>query len=403
MANITDYIEWRGDIDFYTSPFNEIDAVILCQIIYLNFEGLIPSEFLEKGPTLKDIAEYFRTAPDKDNRSDTGALINRKTAELFLKAANSNRFGKIEASGFINKIDLEEEEQFAAAVFRIRRPNTNAINTNAVNTNAVTPYAEAPSTENPDICVVYRGTDDTLIGWKEDFNLGYKTTVPAQKDALDYLESAASFFGGRISIAGHSKGGNLAIYSAVNAQPQIQKRMARVYNNDGPGFSEDFFKTEKYLAVRDKISSYFPQLSIVGMLFCHDTGYTTVESDNKGLYQHDPFNWHTQALSFVREKDTTEQSKFISSTVNQWIQELPSGERETFIEAIFSVLSSTKARTNSELGSNKLGAAKTMLMSFTKLSPQTRSTIGKVIQLLFKVSLSNIETAGISAALGLKN
>ena len=121
MANITDYIEWRGDIDFYTSPFNEIDAVILCQIIYLNFEGLIPSEFLEKGPTLKDIAEYFRTAPDKDNRSDTGALINRKTAELFLKAANSNRFSKIEASGFINKIDLEEEEQFAAA--ELRRQN----------------------------------------------------------------------------------------------------------------------------------------------------------------------------------------------------------------------------------------------------------------------------------------
>lgn len=381
MANIIDYIDWRGDIDFTASPFNEIDAVILCQITYLNFEGLIPSEFCKKGVTLRQIAQSFSAAPDVEDRSDTGALINRETFDLFIKAANSNRFGSIEASGFINKIDLQKEEQFAAATFRIRKAGK----------------------KNPSVCIVYRGTDDTIVGWKEDFNLGYKETVPAQKDALEYLEKAASFFAGRISIAGHSKGGNLAIYAAVNAGKKIQNRLFTVYNNDGPGFSEGFFRTEEYLGIREKIRSYFPQLSIIGMLFCHDSVYTTVESDNEGLYQHDPFSWHTQALNFVRKEDTTEQSKFIASTVNQWIQEIPTEEREVFIEAIFSVLNSTKAKTNSELSSNMFSSAKTMFKSYSRLSPQTRSTVGKVLQLLFKVSVSNIESSGLSTALGFKD
>ena len=381
MSNIIDYISWRGDIDFCASPLNEIDAVILCQITYLNFEGIIPSEFCKKGVTLKQIAQRFSASPDVEDRSDTGALINRETVDLFIKAANSTRFGNIEASGFVNKIDLQKEEQFAALAFRIRKAGK----------------------RNPSVCIVYRGTDDTIVGWKEDFNLGYKETVPAQQDALEYLEKAASFFGGRISIAGHSKGGNLAIYSAANASPKIQNRLLLVYNNDGPGFSEGFFKTNKYLAIREKVRSYFPQLSIVGMLFCHDTGYTTVESDNEGLYQHDPFSWHTEALSFVKKEDTTEQSKFIASTVNQWIQEIPQEEREVFIEAIFSVLNSTNAKTNTELSSNVFSSAKTMFKSYSKLSPQTRATIGKVLQLLFKVSVSNIESTGLSAALGFKD
>ena len=220
---------------------------------------------------------------------------------------------------------------------------------------------------------------------------------------FDSKGKAASFFAGRISIAGHSKGGNLAIYAAVNAGKKIQNRLFTVYNNDGPGFSEGFFRTEEYLGIREKIRSYFPQLSIIGMLFCHDSVYTTVESDNEGLYQHDPFSWHTQALNFVRKEDTTEQSKFIASTVNQWIQEIPTEEREVFIEAIFSVLNSTKARTNSELSSNIFSSAKTMFKSYSRLSPQTRNTVGKVLQLLFKVSVSNIESSGLSTALGFKD
>jgi len=395
LANIIDYIDWRGDLDFCASPFNEIDAVILCQITYLDFEGLIPAEFCKKGVTLKQIAQSLSAAPDVEDRRDTGALINRETFDLFIKAANSNRFGKIEASGFVNKIDLQKEEQFAAATFRIKK----AISNGRLVKNMA---SKKICNGTPDVFIVYRGTDDTIVGWKEDFNLGYKETVPAQQDALCYLENAASFFKGKISIAGHSKGGNLAIYAAVNAGRKIQNRLLTVYNNDGPGFSEDFFKTDEYLGIRQKIRSFFPQLSIVGMLFCHDTGYTTVESDNKGLYQHDPFSWHTKAVNFVQEEDTTEQSKFIASTVNQWIQELPTEEREIFIEAIFSVLNSTKAKTNSELGSNIFSSAKTMFKSYSMLSPQTRNTVGKVLQLLLKVSVSNIESTGLSTALGLK-
>ena len=178
MANIQDYIEWRGDLSFEQTPFCNVDALILCQISYLNFDRLLPDYDFNYSQKLSELAELFENAKDFKKRSETGLLINKKTAPFFLSLAKCRRFENILATGYVSKIDLSIEEQFAAISYKL------------------------PDGTN---FVCFRGTDDSIVGWKEDFNLATETEVPAQKDAVEYLEKAAKNLKGKLRIGGHSK------------------------------------------------------------------------------------------------------------------------------------------------------------------------------------------------------
>ena len=256
-----------------------------------------------------------------------GLLINAQTIDLLQRAGESLRFGSLTVGAYINKIDCETEEQFSAICF---------------------------SHGNEWTFLAFRGTDDTLVGWKEDFNLGYMDSVPAQTDALCYLESIADALPeNQIFLGGHSKGGNLALYAAAHANTDIQKRLLTVFSNDGPGFRDDFFSSDGYLAIKDRVCCFVPRLSIVGMLFEREDGYTVVDSTEKNMFmQHDPFNWHVLGKHFVTCKSRGDESKFVDRTVNKWIKELTPIEREQFIETIFGILQDTEAKTNSELSAN---------------------------------------------------
>ena len=362
MANMIDYLDWRGDIGFDVSPLCEIDALILCQLSYLNFRTILDGEFTRKGLPLSRLSELFFSAPDFETRKDVGALINAKTVNLLRLAGESRRFGPVRVCGYEDKIDLASEEQFAALTY-----------TSAAGWNFV----------------AYRGTDDTIVGWKEDFNLGYMDTVPAQQDALRYLERVASALKGDLYVGGHSKGGNLAIYAAAHAGPQAKKRLCAVYNNDGPGFQKEFFSSEAFKSIENIQHTFVPELSIVGMLFAHADGYVTVQSDQKGIMQHDPFSWHVAARHFVEEEDTNGESKFIGATVNKWIGELSTEQRELFIETMFSILRDTDATTNSEITANWGESVRKMLRAMTQLDSQTREAVFRTAQLLLKTAGQN--------------
>ena len=208
MANMLDYVFWRGDLTFENVPFNEIDALILCQITYLNFDNIISRDFTEKAISLKDLNTVLSRSENLEKIKNVGAMINMDSWNLFTKAALSVRFGSLKAWGFVNKIDREKEEQFAAVTYT---------------------YSGDKKNKNKFNCIVFRGTDDTIVGWKEDFNLGYMETVPAQNDALSYVKEVCSKVKGPIKIAGHSKGGNLAIYSSTFSEEKIQKRIQDIY------------------------------------------------------------------------------------------------------------------------------------------------------------------------------
>ena len=364
MSNILDYLEWRGDLAFSASPFNDIDGLILCQISYLDFGGILSADF-KKTETIGSLWAKFHSAPDFERRCDTGALISRSTVTLLEKAASSVRFSSIKVSGYVSITDFEKEEQFSAMCF-----------------------FEKKACSEP--FVAFRGTDDTIVGWKEDFNMALETMVPAQKDGIEYIEKVAANTRGNIVVGGHSKGGNIAVYASVYSGSKIKKRIERVYNYDGPGFRKDVLESKDFEGIEDMLHSYYPQLSIVGMMFNHAGKSSVVESDGVGIMQHDPFSWHLGPVAFVCVNELDQGSRYFHSTFNDWIESLSKDKRELFVETLFEVISASDARTNSEITANLLKVSPKMLMALHHLDKETREEFLSVIQMFFDSARKNI-------------
>ncbi|MCI1208214.1 MAG: DUF2974 domain-containing protein [Treponema sp.] len=362
MANQLDYVIWRGDIPLRLVPFNEVDAIILCQISYLDLDGIVSGDFKTK-LTLADAAARFEKSEDFKRRSNTGAMINSKTVDLFLQAGKTERFGTLKLCGYVSRTDISREEQFSAVTALLT---------------------------DGSFFTAFRGTDDSIVGWKEDFNLGFMETVPAQKDAADYINRAASVLHGKIRIGGHSKGGNLAIYSAAWLNEKYRRRLTAIYNNDGPGFPKDLLESRRFTSLVPQLHSFYPRFSIVGMLFRHFDKYTVVESDQDGIMQHDPFSWHVNPCSFVTAEDFEEGSIYWDRTLNTWFESLTLEQREQFVETIFGLLQVTDARTNSELEANWLKNSPKIVKALASIDSQTRDGVMTTIRLLFKIAKKNL-------------
>lgn len=366
MANIEDYIKWRGDLPFEQSPFCRVDALVLCQISYLNFDRLLPDYDFSAEMKLSELAEIFENSRDFKKRSETGLLINRKTAPFFLQVARTRRFENIRITGYVSKIDLTIEEQFAAASYKL------------------------PDRTN---FICFRGTDDSIVGWKEDFNLATEKEVPAQKDAVEYLEKAAKNLKGKIRIGGHSKGGNLAMYASAVVDKKISERILCIYNNDGPGFYEARVQSPEFVRIAEKVESCYPQFSIVGMLFQHIGKQIFVESDEIGVMQHDPFSWHIMGKDFVILENNDYGSKFFHNTFNEWISKLEPARREIFVDTVFKIIESTDAKTNTELELNFARNSVKVLKAINKLDPEMRKICKETVIEFFKAGHSQLTKA----------
>lgn len=373
MADLIDYVAWRGDIPFSVSSFNEVDAMVLCQILYCNFDGLLPCEFTKNAPTLREAAVYFADSEDFSKRKDVGAMINDRTVYLLQVASESTRFGSIKLTGFVNKIDKKNDEQFCAVTYLLK---------------------------NKGAFVAFRGTDDTVVGWKEDFDLGWKKEIPAQTDSLEYLKNAAASLWGPIKVAGHSKGGNLAIYACACVPKAIQKRISEIYDFDGPGFKKDFLNGKGYLGIKDKIHSYVPQQSLVGMLFEHDS-YTTIESTENGVMQHDPLSWQVEAVNFVELPDINDEAKLLKKTISESLAQLSLKQTEIFVNAVFNILKSLGS-TNSQIKANPLNSLGKAFKASAELDKQTKDCVWKVVQLLFHNYLENVRLGFEKKSVGKK-
>ena len=218
MSNIFDYIDWRGDLSFNQSSFNEIDNLILSRVSYFPFDGLISEN---ETITIKEAYSRFQ----KLDLSHIH-MLQKEDIDLFPAIAYSKRFGELYIKNYISKRDIEAEKQFSAITFLL-----------------------------PDgtIYVAYRGTDNTLIGWKEDFNMSFMESIPSQEEAKKYLNNVASENSDKLRIGGHSKGGNLAVYAAAFCNDEIKPRIMEVYNNDGPGFFDSIISTAEYQSISGKI------------------------------------------------------------------------------------------------------------------------------------------------------
>ena len=361
--DLADYVEWRGDLPFSKSGFCDVDSLILCQLSYLNFDGLISSEFRQK-ISLENLWDAFKSSADFEKRCDLGALISRETVRLLELCASSKRFGQIYVSGYVNKIDLKTEEQFSALTFFEGARNSN-------------PF------------VAFRGTDDTIVGWKEDFNLAIEEIVPAQRDALEYLERAAKSARGKILVGGHSKGGNLAVYSSAFVPAKIKKRIDRVYNFDGAGFRQEIIEDARLKEIIPRLHSYYPKLSIVGMLFRRAGSYTVVDSGAQGLMQHEPFSWIVMPRSFKSLDGFDKTSELFYKTFNEWLEGVSREKRSLFVETLFKILTAGGAKTNSELGKDWGKQALAIVKAASELDKETRDQIMALVQSLFELAAKN--------------
>ena len=346
MANILDYMDWRGDLSFSESPFNEVDNLILSELVFLDFTGVVPSGFSDSIP-LSEAILRLNTVREAAALSDA-VLLPTDILPLAEKCAESRRFGEIGLCGFRSRTDTRCELQFAAITFLLRDGTAFA---------------------------AFRGTDDTLVGWKEDFNMTFLPVVPSQSIASRYLSELASVYALRLRVGGHSKGGNLAIYAAATLSAEQRRRIVAVYNNDGPGFSEAFLDSDGYLAIRDRVRIIVPDTSIVGMLLEHAGNHTVVRSDKSGLRQHDGFSWEVRGNAFVKADDRTDESKFIDRTLKGWLTELSDEDREAFIDAVYGVLLSASAETLAELRADR-EALRKILRGFT---PERRRVIRRML------------------------
>ena len=344
MANVFDYIKWRGDLTFEQSPLNEIDALIFCELSYIFFDGIVPEDPNEGYVTLAEAAEIFFERNAGQEEISLGEIVPKEIVTLFRMTAASKRFSKIPLSHFVNIIDDETVEQFSAISFY-------------------------PDDET--VFVAYRGTDDTITGWREDFRMAFLTPVPAQKRAEEYLLKASED-AKNIYVAGHSKGGNLALWAAMNASDEIAERIEKVYNFDGPGFLDDVWESELYERVAGKISTVIPTGSVVGLLLKYDKNYRVTKSSAKGyLHQHDALTWEVEGVEFVCDEDVAPEVKRAHEVVGKWIYSMEPDERRAFVEGFFDILCSTSAKTVTDLAANR----STVIKAFSNIEPETRQAL----------------------------
>lgn len=356
MSNIFDYIDWRGDLSFSQAPFNEIDNLILSRISYFPFDGLFDES---ENITVKKAYERFQNL-----KLEGIHMLQKEDTDLFPAVAKSNRFGNLYIKRFVSKRDIEVEKQFSAITFLL---------------------------DDGTVYVAYRGTDNTLIGWKEDFNMSFMESVPSQEEAKEYLNKVGYEVEGKLRIGGHSKGGNLAVYAAAFCDKELKDRIIEIYNNDGPGFFDSIINTPEYQSVANMIHSYIPQTSIIGRMLRNEGTCTVVESTEFGVYQHSLYSWQVLGNKFIYKEQVTKESEFIDKSLKKWLMTVSSEQREKFWVAIFEIMSSTNRPTLYQMKSNWFDSSKKMVATYKSFDEETKAIFNETIKCFFSIMKENVK------------
>ena len=348
MGNIMDYISWRGDLTFAQSPFNEVDNLILACFSYVNLDR-IPAVTRQKGIELKKLVKEFKKLHTiKELEADKSFI--RLAPFMMFEMAESVRFGNCVIRNYVNEIVTEAEQQFSAVEIVL---------------------------DDGTSYISFRGTDDTIIGWKEDFNLS-TGVVPAQERAVEYMQRISDKASGMLRAGGHSKGGNLAIYGSVMCK-SVHDKILEIYSNDGPGFSKEFQESPETAEMMPKIIRIIPEYSIIGTLLEHEKQPIIVASTSRGLLQHDGFSWEVQGPGLVRRDSLNKTALRFIEILHKWIDGMDTEQKRLLIEDLFATLQASGCENLSEVQSGGIKSLAAMVKRLDKFAPESRGMMQELL------------------------
>ena len=310
MAEMFDYLRWRGDIPFSQVRVNNVDSLIFSVLAYVHFDGFVSGEINDPIP-LRDVVRDMLMLPHLKDR-----VRVEHDVELLKAAAATERFGAVGVTFYQSTFIPQEETQFAAVTFLL---------------------------DDGTAFLAFRGTDNTLVGWKEDFNMTFQESVPAQRLAREYVEYFASHSSAPLRLGGHSKGGNLAVYAGAKSELAVQDRILGVYNHDGPGFTQQMMTDPGYLRIVTKVKTFVPQSSVIGMLLEHEEPYTVIHSKSISVWQHDLYSWELMGKHLLTMDALTEDSVFLDATIKNWFASMTNQERNQLVDAVYALVSASGA------------------------------------------------------------
>lgn len=342
--DLLDYLKWRNDVSLNTASLNDIDNVILSYISYIDFGELFGEQ--EKVYSIEDAFKLFckRYSLDEIRKN---AKFSEKAPLLLEEMVSGERFRGTKIAYYTDIFDKEKIKQFAAVVL-ILPDGTNYIS--------------------------FRGTDNTITGWKEDVFMSFTSEIEGAKEAACYLNKVSKHLDGKLILGGHSKGGNFAMYAASFCKDHIKDRITKVYNNDGPGFRDEVIHADGYKQISSKICNIVPQTSIIGQLLTNLGEQKVVRSNATGIIQHDAMTWEVTKDHFV-EAELDALSKFVRTSLGSWLEKMDDETRESIIMTVFSMIEETEAETFKEFGGSIFKNTKIVLKEYTKLPKSKRIEI----------------------------
>ncbi len=354
MGTILDYLKEYGDYTLAEKPFSDVDSLVISQFAYLKLDGMVPGPG-EAGSavSIQELAaheDYDHLYADERYRKDNTAL--------FQGIYKSRRFGNMRLWNYVNQIELEQETQFSAVVCGLSGGVT---------------------------YVVFRGTDESIVGWKEDLNLAFSEPVPGQRLSVSYLEQAAGTIEGSFYVGGHSKGGNLAVYASMNCRDDVRKRIERIYDHDGPGFRPEVRKKSAYAEIEGRIHKTVPRSSLVGMLLYTEENYKVVESRTIGLAQHNPYTWLIRDDSFKIVEEIRAGRKFMDQALNEWILSLDQEQMHTFVDTFYRVVQASETDNLIDFTANWFKSIQKIGAALKEVDSETAEVIIQIMRALFDV------------------
>ena len=355
MKNMLDYIKEFGHVSFEERAFSEIDALVLTELEYLPLEKVVPSdENGENFVTVKEIAEYMQEHK-QELFDENPMMITQERHEVSQVIADAPRFQSLKFFGVVSVWDKDTTKQFAAVTVEVE-----------------------PSVR----LVVFRGTDETLIGWKEDFLMTYSPLVAAQTDAKEYLAKQASLWDGDLMISGHSKGGNLAIYAAATQVEDVQLRIVDIFCFDSPGLYRSVLETKGYQNIVPLAMRYIPQDSLVGLMLESEVPYVIVKSNATGAMQHSAMTWEIEDGQFIKMEKLTKNSQLNDQTFKKWTESVSDEELELFWNVFFELLFSVGIDTVNDLYGQFMHYVQEFLKAAGDMDEEKRELLTRIALLL---------------------